>query len=774
MVAAIGARRTDTAYPRLLRATLAEDTHVNVGGYSDKDPAFIGKLRRLPQVADLGLRSIALLVPDMPGAPPAYSGLSRFAGLMNVDEHSGRTVDRPLILAGRQPHPGRVEEVGLSESLARRWRVRPGGTIRLRALAPDQLFSAMMGERLTPGGPALTLTVVAIQRLPEDLDTDPEATEGIVSLTPAFYRTYKDRIACFPPEPYVRLQGGQADLAGFAAATRRLARNSAEVSTETPADRATRVGQAIRVEAVALLLFAVLATLAALVLVGQTFSRELFLAREGNETLRALGMSRPQRFAAAMAPVALVGAVGGLVGAGLAVLASPLTPMGLARQAEPSPGFTVHLAGLGIGVAATLALTGARAAVPAWQFARAPQDASVTAGRSGGSSALTNAAARSGLPPSAVAGLRMALEQGRGPTAVPVRPTLVGVTAGIVAVAATLAFTASLYRLLGTPRLYGWNLDAVAGDWALDDPASRRPAWLANNPRVGAFSAVHFHTVLVDGAEVTAAGVDTAHSHVFPTIVEGREPSGPDEIALGTRTMRQLGRRLGQTVHVGARRSATMRIVGRAAVLTGDADTAGTGAILTLGGLQQLDPDPRSGYGVFYVRFAPGADPQAAVRSLRQPRPRVEQEVQLPEPTTDVANMGRVGDLPNVLAGLLALLATLTLTHLLITSVRRRRRDLAILKTLGFARRQVAATVAWQATTVAAVALVVGVPLGLAVGRWAWSLLIERIGLGAEPVTPHLALLAGMLGTILVANLVAAWPGWVAARTRPAVTLRAE
>jgi ABC-type antimicrobial peptide transport system permease subunit len=75
---------------------------------------------------------------------------------------------------------------------------------------------------------------------------------------------------------------------------------------------------------------------------------------------------------------------------------------------------------------------------------------------------------------------------------------------------------------------------------------------------------------------------------------------------------------------------------------------------------------------------------------------------------------------------------------------------------------------------VAVISLTVGLPLGVALGRWAWSLLIDRIGLGAEPVTPWPALLAGVIGTVLVANLVAAWPGWMAARTRPAVALRAE
>jgi ABC-type lipoprotein release transport system permease subunit len=150
------------------------------------------------------------------------------------------------------------------------------------------------------------------------------------------------------------------------------------------------------------------------------------------------------------------------------------------------------------------------------------------------------------------------------------------------------------------------------------------------------------------------------------------------------------------------------------------------------------------------------------------------QVIGLPRPPSNVENLGRVGGLPNVLAGLLALLAAAALAHLLVTSVRRRRRDLAILKSLGFVRGQVSAAVAWQATTVAVFALAVGLPLGVALGRWTWSLLIDRVGLGAEPATPGLTLLAGVAGTVLVANLVAAWPGRVAARTSPAVALRSE
>ena len=774
MAAAIGARRTDTAYARLLEATRADDAEVELGG-PGYEP-LIDRLRLLPQVADLGVESQTLLAPAMPGDPREYVwGESGFLSLASVDGRVGRTLNRPLIVAGRRPDPGRADEIGISELVARRWGLRPGGTLRVRAVALEQLETLFSGEQLVPAGPALALKVVAVQRLPEDPAVSVRAPGGLgsVSLTPAFHRAYKDTVANFPGVR-VRLKRGQADMAGFTAATRRLSGNSPEVTVVPRPELTGLVEDAIRAQAVALVLFAVLAGAAALVVVGQTLARELSLASAGQETVRALGASRAHLLAATLVPIGLVGAAGAVVGAVVAVLASPLTPIGVALKAEPDPGLSVNLAGLGIGMVATLALVLGRVAVPAWRLAGERPHRPATTGAAGATSALADTAARAGLPPTSVTGLRMALEQGRGPRAVPVRASLVGVTVGIIALTAAVTFGASLERLLDTPRLYGWNFDAVAGQWDRNDPATSRPAWLADNPRVGAWSAVWFSDIQVEGEVVDAASFDTAGGRVFPTLLEGREPSGPDELVLGSGTLRRLGLRLGQTVRVEGRQPAAMRIVGRAALVHIDNEDAGEGAILTIDGLRRLRPDRRGGYGMFYLRLAPGADHEAAMRSLQRLPSGVVQVVDLPRPPADVANLGRVGDLPNVLAGLLALLAASALAHLLVTSVRRRRHDLAILKVLGFVRRQVSAAVAWQATTVALLALAVGLPLGVALGRWSWSLLADRIGVGAPPVTPGPALLAGVAGTVLVANLVAAWPGRVAARTRPAVALRSE
>jgi ABC-type lipoprotein release transport system permease subunit len=140
----------------------------------------------------------------------------------------------------------------------------------------------------------------------------------------------------------------------------------------------------------------------------------------------------------------------------------------------------------------------------------------------------------------------------------------------------------------------------------------------------------------------------------------------------------------------------------------------------------------------------------------------------------DVRNLTRVRWLPNTLAAVLATLGLATLGHSLFAAVRRRSRDLALLKTLGFDRAQVARTVRWQAATSVVVATVIGLPVGVAAGRWVWRLVGERVGVVPEPVTPWLLVLALAPALLTLAVVVSAVPARIAASTSPARVLRAE
>ena len=133
-----------------------------------------------------------------------------------------------------------------------------------------------------------------------------------------------------------------------------------------------------------------------------------------------------------------------------------------------------------------------------------------------------------------------------------------------------------------------------------------------------------------------------------------------------------------------------------------------------------------------------------------------------------------MGVTPALLASALAAGAIVALGLTLVASVRRRRRDLALLKTLGFTQRQLMAAVAWQASVAAVIGVVIGVPLGIVVGRWLWTLFARQIYAVPQPSVPVLSVALVALGALVLANVVAALPGLIAARTPTALLLRAD
>jgi putative ABC transport system permease protein len=171
------------------------------------------------------------------------------------------------------------------------------------------------------------------------------------------------------------------------------------------------------------------------------------------------------------------------------------------------------------------------------------------------------------------------------------------------------------------------------------------------------------------------------------------------------------------------------------------------------------------------VRYAHGVSRAVAYASLRRD---FGATVLRPLPSEDVLNLQSVDRLPPVLAALVVFLGVATVGNTLVASVRQRRRELAILKTIGFVRRQVAAVVVWQATSFCVVALVLGIPLGVVGGRWAWNLVASGIGSVSPAVVPALGIVVVVPAALVVTNVIAAWPGWVAARVAPALVMRNE
>jgi hypothetical protein len=360
-------------------------------------------------------------------------------------------------------------------------------------------------------------------------------------------------------------------------------------------------------------------------------------------------------------------------------------------------------------------------------------------------------------------GVRLALTRGRGTSAVPVGATLLASILAVGVVAVALTFTASLDHLFSTPRLYGQNWD-YRSNYGVPSPASARANRSISDFARGDYNV---HDVLLNGQDVGLVAMDSNKGHIDPVVTAGRAPERPDEILLAPKTLDALGLAVGDTVEASATRTVRMRIVGKGVVPEGVSNELGKGAAVTFQAYRGLHPTAHA--SSFEARIAPEAERDATLARLER------QFVSpAPAPPRTVADFGGVRDLPIVVSALLAAIAVASLAHTLVTAVRRRRRHLAVLKTLGFDRRQLLATVAWQAATLVAVGLAVGLPLGIAAGRWGWYLFAEQIGVVPEPVTPVPRILLVVPATFLLAIVVAALPAWSAARTRVAVALRTE
>jgi putative ABC transport system permease protein len=780
LTAAAGARRTDTAYPRLLQWSNAASVLVIPHGTGLT--GYYGALARRRDVASMW--TSVLYNMGLPQGNGVADTL--LEAVASPDGALGVSVDRVRVVQGRLFDPADPGAVMVDQQLAGREHLRPGSTLHL------------LGIPSKDGNPDLAHVVPLAFRVSAVVAFDNQIVPSTsingaptVLLSPAFYRTAAGRPFLTADDAGVRLGPGASPAAFVRAASALAVRYPATgrmIDTVDLADEVTAVQRAIRPQAIALAVFAALAGLVALAVMAQLLSRQLSLDAVEFPVLRALGMTRGRLAALSLGEVGLVTAAGGLVAVATAVAASPLMPIGPARLAEPSPGVEVNLAILGAGFAAITILPLAVLAPIAWAAAGRP--GAVT--EPGPHARVLRLGPALGLagPVTGAIGVRMALEPGHGRTAVPVRSALAGTTIAVGAVVAALVFSASLIGLVSTPHRYGQNWAQALNLGFGAFPAPLAAKFMASERALAGYAGGDYGQVSVDGMTVPAIGIDPLRGRDFLTLLAGRAPSGRSEIALGTQTLRAIHRRVGQTVPVvvnGNRH--TMRIVGAAVFASFSrggysATDLGNGAAVPASVLSV--PFPAGGctgnmtcYNFILLRYKPGTNLRAAAAQLTA---RVTATgcppgfclVSADQRPSDIRDYTGVRDTPLVLAVSLALLAVATLTHVLLTSVRRRRRDLAMLKTLGLLRPQVLSVVLWQASALTAMALLAGLPLGIVAGRWSWAIFAGSLGVATDPTVPAPALLAIIPAALILASLIAAGPGWRAAQTRPAAILRNE
>ncbi len=572
------------------------------------------------------------------------------------------------------------------------------------------------------------------------------------------------------------LRGGAAAVPAVERQITRLGGGKA-LSDYPLAPQAANTRRSIHQQAVTLWLLAGMLALLGLLVLGQLLARLTVTEAADYRTLRALGISAAQLTEAGLLRAALIGGAGAVAGTAGAVAVSGVFPVGLAAIARLGPGVTADWPALGAGMLATVAGTVLCAAWPAWRAAVAVtrlSDIPVTSARQA-------RVAQAIRPVAAATGLRLALAQRTG------RSAIAASVLGVLGLSAAVVFTASSGHLLATPRLYGVTWDAIVEGLG-DEPIATVERAIAADSQVASWAPAYLGVLVQVNAKqvgviTTSGGAGDAMAAVP---VRGRPPRGPQEIVLGERTLAALGAHIGSTVlvQIPGMGKPTARIVVGTAVFpaVGDQTQLGTGAELTTSGLLTLvaphvPVPPPSGVLVGFQGqpAAPGNDGSGQeISALTAIVQRAGLYGVLPADTpVDLVNFGQLQDLP-LLTGLgLGGLAMLTITHLLLTSARRHRRELSVLRALGFTPRQVRATVGWMAASFATVALV-GVPLGIAGGRLAWVAFTGQLGIVPVTVVP-----AGWVATLAAAVIalsvaVAAVPARPAARARLAAVLRAE
>jgi ABC-type lipoprotein release transport system permease subunit len=780
MTAFAAARRTDSAYARFRQITNEPDAIAAGCRRGLFPPLDLSKVDALPMVSHTDsfvlINPVGALLAD--GRTPVFGDQDAFEAGLVMPAPTGAFTPSLRLMAGRLPE--RADEVALS------WgptydHANIGDTIILRMLSPkvspDDVFS---GGKPPPGAfePDLRMTVTGIILSPNDIAGD----DSTILATQAFSQAHPHpAFAC--DARAVHLTNGIADLPAFGFGMSQIKRNAFyfDVSQES-----TLIARSTHLRAIVMRLFAWLVIVAGLLVLGQALIRRTVLGSTEDPILRALGMSRGQITRVAVVTGAIVGIGGAAVAAAVSILASPFAVTGMAEFLDADQGPRLDLFVVVVGTLAIVLVAIALTGIPAWRVAAARGNVTgaVEYAGAGRTSRTATVVATLGFPPSAVAGWRLALEPGHGRTAIPVRSAVAGLALTVAAMIAAFGFAASMRHFVGTPALWGITMNYGTGSPFSGDLFQKAAnKVLRGNPAFSDLSFGNFENSVYVTRGGTSLTVNTwaispvQGANVVPTMLEGRWPANDDEIALGATTLSRLGLAVGDTVHVEVgTHQADMQIVGKPVFPDlGFGPGFGQGAGMTLEGFRRFYP--AAFVSLALGRFAPGVDINTTVDTLNEtlrPLGAAFHPGDLDRSGQSAQDASRSQDVPLVLASLFTLSALATLVHVLITSVRRRRKDLAILRTLGFKRRQVASAVAWQSAVLAMSALVIGVPVGVLLGRLGWSLFATNLGVVSVPVIAWIPVLAAIPVTIMVAVLVSIGPALAARRTKPAMVLRAE
>ena len=758
LAALAGARRTDAALDRLRSETDAADAIVFASQSGNFTPDW-DALEARPEVG--AIAPWALLFGDLANEP----GEVIFAP---VDGRWGDEVNRSVVTKGRMYDAAAVDEAVVDEAAAREEDVEVGDVIPFHAYSPDQDFDGGAAQ-----GPQVDLRVVGLTRNVGQF----LFTGGILMASPGLMARYGDEMAV-AQNADVRLS---ADGGGIEALRRDV---NEIVAPGTPLldlnAVSRRVDTTTSVEHTALLVLGAVVAVAGLVLVGQALGRSASVVGDDAPALRAMGFTRTSIGTAAVLSHGGVAVLAAVVAGLTAFIASRWFPVGLARRIDPDVGLHLDWLVIGPGMVVTAVLIVLGTVVVG---VRSTLEHPARGRRRLGVAAWVRRVA----PVTVGLGTTMAFEREQRRGSVAVAPALLAAVVGVLGVVGTIQIDRGLDDALDHPERAGVTWDATVSpldpDVTEDGLAPDLTEEVAAAPDVVDTAVVDRALVDVDGTGIPTFAVrppeGATGTAISLAVTDGRAPGAPGEAAIGPHTAEQLGVGIGDEVRLGDE-DQPVRVVGEALFPSDVHSEFDEGLWVTQPDLLATAPNAEAGdfesaiARAVAVDFRSGTDVDAATARLDEAVGDRVADVSTAEVPPELTNLKNVRTLPVVLAIFLAVLAVAALSHVLLTSARRRRRDFAVLRALGLTRRGGRVVLNSQGTAIGLVGLLVGVPLGIAAGRTGWDWVAESVPLQAVPPFAAVAVVLLVPVALALANAVALWPGRRVARLRPAQVLRSE
>ena len=750
LAAVDGAARTGTALDRFLERTSASEVVVFPAQGGVFDPEWTA-MRAEPAVERLAVWG--LLFGTFDGEFQPNSPL-----FVPVDGGMTTTIDRLIVLRGRLATAPNEIVIHDSDIAVTGWDL--GDTIHFQAMAPTDQFDGQVH------GPTTDFVVVGIVRSPWQV----LFTGGGGFVSPAYASEYAGQASILENAVLdVRDGTSEADIRALVGRT---------VQPGVPVldlrSVARRAQTSLDVEQAILIAIGIAITTVGAVLIGQAVVRSSTDAAADAPTLRSMGMTTTELVAAPTLAHALASAVAVPIAVATALITSRWLPVGFGAQLDLDRGVQASVLFSLVSAVAVAVVVLVVSAIAA----RASLVQRSAGTRQGFLAGLT----RGVRPLSARLGCVMALEPRVGRRSTGSRAALLGAVAALVGVAGGITLTRGVSDAADHPERAGVIWDAELAPFPNESGEIGAPDWLEaqlrQQPEVTGAVAVLRVPFDINGVAVPMFALDETMIGDDPfhfTLTEGRLPATDDEVALGPATASLLDVGIGDEVTLQDGLAAT--VVGLTLFPTDVHSRFDEGATVSWNRELALLAQSEVGVGdtslIVALRLSSGPDQQVIDRigaALDQP---IQDLIAAAEPP-EIGNLAQIRTLPLVVALFLLLLGVFAVGYGLTSSVRRRRREIAVWRALGMSTGGTRLAIVAQATTIAIVGTAVGVPLGIVLGRLSWKAISDRIPLAFVAPLAAGAIAIAVMVAFLLANALAILPGRHAARIRPAVVLRTE